>query len=137
MSFSLADILFVIVIFQLLFTSLFLFTHRKCGGRRSSSNGLLGTFFLVIGLDLADNLLLIKGVYLAHPEFALLECLVAAVVWAAVVSVHPVDFVPGFSVKPAKVPAFSAVCGPFHYYGGILVDAGAGAAADDLGTDHG
>jgi len=68
MSFSLADILFVIVIFQLLFTSLFLFTHRR--GRRSS-NGLLGTFFLVIGLDLADNLLLIKGVYLARPEYAI------------------------------------------------------------------
>ncbi len=68
MSFGLADILFVIVIFQLLFTSLFLFTHR--GGRRSS-NGLLGTFFLVIGLNLMDNLLLIKGVYTAHPGFAI------------------------------------------------------------------
>jgi len=67
MSFSLSDILFLIVIFQLLFTSVFLFTH---GGGRKSSNGLLGAFFLVIGLDLADNLLLIKGVYLAHPEFA-------------------------------------------------------------------
>jgi hypothetical protein len=68
MSFSLADILFVIVIFQLLFTSVFLFTQR--GGRRSS-NGLLGAFFLVIGLDLMDNLLLIKGVYTAHPGFAI------------------------------------------------------------------
>jgi len=73
MSFSLPDVLFVIVIFQLLFTSLFLFTHRggSGAGGRSSSSGLLGTFFLVIGLNLADNLLLIKGVYLAHPEFAI------------------------------------------------------------------
>jgi AraC-like DNA-binding protein len=68
MSFGLADILFVIVIFQLLFTSVFLLTHR--GGRRSS-NALLGVFFLVIGLNLTDNLLLIKGVYAGHPGFGL------------------------------------------------------------------
>jgi len=68
MSFSLADILFVIVIFQLLFTSLFLFTHR--GGRRSS-NVLLGAFFLVIGLNLMDNLLLIKGAYTGNTGFGL------------------------------------------------------------------
>jgi AraC-like DNA-binding protein len=68
MSFSLADILFVVVIFQLLFTSGFLFTHR--GGRRVG-NRLLAAFFLTIGLDLLDNLLLIKGIYSAHPAFAL------------------------------------------------------------------
>ena len=68
MSFSLADILFVIVIFQLLFTSVFLFTHR--GGRRVS-NRLLAFFFLTIGLNLTDNLLLINGAYTDHPEFGL------------------------------------------------------------------
>ena len=45
MSFSLSDTFFVIVIFQLLFTSVFLFTHQK--GRRIS-NTLLGAFFLFL-----------------------------------------------------------------------------------------
>jgi AraC-like DNA-binding protein len=67
MSFGLPDILLVIVIFQLLFTSLFLFTHR--GGRRSS-NGLLGAFFVVIGLNLLDNLLLREGFYYEREAFA-------------------------------------------------------------------
>jgi AraC-like DNA-binding protein len=68
MSFSLSDILFVIVIFQLLFTSLFLFTHRS---GRKVSNRLLGAFFLVIGLNLMDNLLLIKGAYTGNAAFGL------------------------------------------------------------------
>jgi AraC-like DNA-binding protein len=68
MRFSLPEILFLIVIFQLLFTSVFLFTHR--GGRRVS-NGLLALFFLVIAFNLIDNLLLIKGVYLRNPGYAL------------------------------------------------------------------
>jgi AraC-like DNA-binding protein len=68
MSFSLSDTFFVIVIFQLLFTSVFLFTHQK--GRRIS-NTLLGAFFLAICLNLADNLLLIKGVYSNQPSLAL------------------------------------------------------------------
>lgn len=77
MSFSLSDILFLVVIFQLLFTSMFLFTYRggkgsgnRRGGRRSS-NGLLGAFFLVIGLNLMDNLLLIRGAYTGNPGFGL------------------------------------------------------------------
>jgi AraC-like DNA-binding protein len=68
MSFSLSDTFFVIVIFQLLFTSVFLFTHQK--GKRIS-NALLGAFFLAICLNLADNLLLIKGVYSNAPSLAL------------------------------------------------------------------
>jgi AraC-like DNA-binding protein len=68
MTFSLSDILFVIVIFQLLFTSLFLFTHRS---GRKVSNRLLGAFFLVIGLNLMDNLLLIKGAYTGNAAFGL------------------------------------------------------------------
>jgi|HubBroStandDraft_1064217.scaffolds.fasta_scaffold13301_3 AraC-like DNA-binding protein len=67
MSFSLPDILFVIVIFQLLFTSAFLFMHR---GGRAVSNGLLGAFFLVIGLNLLDNFLLREGFYDGRPAFA-------------------------------------------------------------------
>jgi AraC-like DNA-binding protein len=68
MSFSMPDILFVIVIFQLLFTSAFLFANRR---GKAVSNGLLGIFFLVIGLNLLDNLLLIKGVYAGHEGFGL------------------------------------------------------------------
>jgi AraC-like DNA-binding protein len=68
MSFSLSDILFVVVIFQLLFTSFLLFTHRS---GRKVSNRLLGAFFLVIGLNLMDNLLLIKGTYAGNPGFGL------------------------------------------------------------------
>jgi AraC-like DNA-binding protein len=86
MNYSLSDILFLIVIFQLLFTSMFLFTYRSGRGSgngrsgrgssngrsgRRSSNGLLGAFFLVIGLNLMDNLLLIKGVYMGNPGFGL------------------------------------------------------------------
>lgn len=67
MSFSLADILFLLVIFQLFFTSGFLYTYR---GGRKVSNALLATFYLAIGLDLLDNLLLIKGAYSGQPRFA-------------------------------------------------------------------
>lgn len=68
MSFSLSDIFFVVVIFQLLFTSVFLFSHQK---GNTISNALLGALFLAICLNLADNLLLIKGVYSNAPSFGL------------------------------------------------------------------
>src|SRR6185312_11672089 len=70
MSFNPAEILVVLVIFQLVFTSVFLFTHRK---GRVVGNRLLGFFFLAIGLDLLDNLLLLKGIYSVHPAFGLLS----------------------------------------------------------------
>jgi AraC-like DNA-binding protein len=68
MTFSLSDILFIIVIFQLLFTAFFLFTHKKAG---RISNGLLGALFLAICLNLADNFLLIKRFYFSYPSLAL------------------------------------------------------------------
>lgn len=68
MRFSLAEILFLVVIFQLLLTSGFLFTQR---GGRAASNRLLAFFFLAIGLNLIDNLLLIKGFYLRNPRLGL------------------------------------------------------------------
>jgi AraC-like DNA-binding protein len=68
MSFSLSDILFIIVIFQLLFTAFFLFTHEKA---RRLSNSLLGALFLAICLNLADNFLLIKRFYFSYPSLAL------------------------------------------------------------------
>jgi len=63
MNSSLSDILFVIVIFQLLFISVFLFTHEK--GRRIS-NIILGAFFLSISLNLADSFLVLKKVYMTN-----------------------------------------------------------------------
>lgn len=63
MNFTLSDILFIIVIFQLLFISVFLFTHEK--GRRIS-NAFLGAFFLSISLNLADSFLVLKKVYLTN-----------------------------------------------------------------------
>jgi AraC-like DNA-binding protein len=66
MDFTVADIFFIIVIFQLLFTSLFLFTHTK---GKKISNLLLGAFFLSICLNLTDNFLFLRKIYLLHPLF--------------------------------------------------------------------
>lgn len=63
MDLSLSDILFIIVIFQLLFIAVFLFTHEK--GKRIS-NIILGAFFLSISLNLADSFLVLKKVYLTN-----------------------------------------------------------------------
>jgi AraC-like DNA-binding protein len=68
MSFSLSDTFFIIVIFQLLFTAIFLFTHKT--GKRIS-NALLGSFFLAICLNLTDNLMVMKRVYFFLPSLAL------------------------------------------------------------------
>ena len=57
---GLSDILFVIVIFQLLFISVFLFTHER--GKRIS-NAFLAVFFLSIALNLADSFLVLKKIY--------------------------------------------------------------------------
>jgi AraC-like DNA-binding protein len=67
MNFFLPDILFVLIIFQLLFLSFFLFTHEK--GNRIS-NILLGSFFLTIALNLLDVLLLMTGAYDNNPWLA-------------------------------------------------------------------
>lgn len=67
MKFSLSNILFILVIFQLLFLSLFLFTYKK--GRRIS-NILLGLFFLSISLNLLDVFLLLTGTYSSNPWLA-------------------------------------------------------------------
>src|SRR5437868_9405902 len=66
--FNFSDILFLLVLFLLLFISIFLFTSDK--GRRIS-NILIGSFFLVICLNLTDSFLLLKQVYFQYPAFAL------------------------------------------------------------------
>jgi AraC-like DNA-binding protein len=67
MNIRLTNILFVLIIFQLLFLGSFLFTQQ--GGKRIS-NRLLGFFFLSICLNLLDVFLLGTGFYFTHPGFA-------------------------------------------------------------------
>ena len=67
MNVSFQNILFILIVFQLLFLSLFLFTQEK--GKRIS-NILLGSFFLSIGLNLLDVFLLMTGAYSANPWLA-------------------------------------------------------------------
>jgi AraC-like DNA-binding protein len=64
---SLGNVLFVLIVFQLLFLSVYLFSQQK--GKRIS-NRLLGFFFLAICLNLLDVFLLQTGVYFAHPGLA-------------------------------------------------------------------
>ena len=64
---SLGNILFVLIVFQLLFLSAYLFSQQK---GKPLSNRLLGIFFLTIALNLFDVLLLQTGVYFAHPGIA-------------------------------------------------------------------
>jgi AraC-like DNA-binding protein len=61
------ELLFVLLIFQLLFLSIFLFTQRN---REPRTNQLLGSFFLSIGLNLLDLFLLKAGVYFTYPDWA-------------------------------------------------------------------
>jgi AraC-like DNA-binding protein len=67
MQFNFSDILFTLVLFLLLFISVFLFTSDK--GKRIS-NILIGSFFLALALNLADSFLLLKQVYFQYPEWA-------------------------------------------------------------------
>jgi hypothetical protein len=63
MNVSFSSILFVLIIFQLLFLSWYLFTHEK--GKRIS-NILLGLFFLSIALNLLDVFLGAEGAYTSN-----------------------------------------------------------------------
>jgi AraC-like DNA-binding protein len=67
MNISLSNILFVLIIFQLLFLSLFLLTQKK--GKRIR-HILLGLFFLSICLNLLDVFLFETGVYFSIPQIA-------------------------------------------------------------------
>src|SRR3954454_17488883 len=68
MQFSFSDILFMMVLFLLLFISVFLFTSNR--GKRIS-NILIGCFFLSLCLNLIDSFLLLKQFYLDYPALAL------------------------------------------------------------------
>jgi AraC-like DNA-binding protein len=63
---KLPDILIILLIFQLLFTSIYLFSKK---GGKAISNKLLGCFFLSICISMADNLLLRTGVGYSYPDF--------------------------------------------------------------------
>jgi AraC-like DNA-binding protein len=67
MAFNLSNVLFILIIFQLLFLSFFLFTQKN---QTRTGNNLLGLFFLSICLNLLDVFLLNTGVYFAHPALA-------------------------------------------------------------------
>ena len=67
MNISLADLLFALVIFQLLMLSFLLFAPSK---GKSISSSLLGAFFLSICLNLADVFLFRLGIYYNYPAFA-------------------------------------------------------------------
>jgi len=67
MAFNLSNILFILIIFQLLFLSFFLFTQKK---GQPAANSLLGFFFLSICLNLLDVFLLNTGIYFSYPNFA-------------------------------------------------------------------
>lgn len=66
MIFTLTEGLLIIVIFQLILISIFLFTHDK---GKKISNILLGAFFLAIGLNLLDSFLVLEKVYLHNTAF--------------------------------------------------------------------
>ncbi len=67
MNINFTQALFILIIFQLLFLSFFLFTHGK---EKRISKRLLGAFFLSIALNLLDVFLLISGVYSPFPALA-------------------------------------------------------------------
>ncbi|MFI5152333.1 MAG: helix-turn-helix domain-containing protein [Chitinophagales bacterium] len=67
MTIGISDIFFILVIFQLLFISFFLFTYNK---GKKISNILLGSFFLSICLNLIDVFLMMKKVYFSNPSLA-------------------------------------------------------------------
>jgi AraC-like DNA-binding protein len=67
MRLDLTSILFVLIIFQLLFLSTFLFTQQK--GKRVS-HWLLASFFLSIALNLLDVFLLMNRAYSSCPALA-------------------------------------------------------------------
>jgi AraC-type DNA-binding domain-containing proteins len=67
MNVDIGSILLILVIFQLLFLGLFLFTLSV--GKRIS-NILLGSFFISIALNLLDLFLLKTGAYFSHPRVA-------------------------------------------------------------------
>jgi AraC-like DNA-binding protein len=68
MQFNISDILFLMVLFLLLFISVFLFTSNR---GKHISNILIGCFFLSLCLNLIDGFLLLKQFYFQYPAFAL------------------------------------------------------------------
>jgi AraC-like DNA-binding protein len=63
------DILSILVVFQLVFISLFLFTHTK--GKRLSHR-LLGAFFLSLAFNIGSGLLMLTGAYPQWQQFVFL-----------------------------------------------------------------
>ncbi len=68
MTFSFTEVLMLLVIFQLLFTGSFLFSHDK---GKKISNRLLALFFFSLCVNMTDSILLLKGVYEKYPHWAI------------------------------------------------------------------
>lgn len=69
-SLNLFDVLVIVVIFQYLLIATFLFFHRPS---RPSANYFLAIFFVLIAVNLADGLAMMKGFFLRFPNLALIE----------------------------------------------------------------
>jgi len=67
---SLLTILSTLILFQLALMALFLFTTKK---GKTISNRLLGCFFLLLLLNIADGVLAFAGFYTTYPQLAHLE----------------------------------------------------------------
>ena len=117
MNISLTDILFILMIFQLLFLSLYLFTQEK---GKKISNILLGLFFLSISLNLLDYFLFSQAAYKRIPWLAgwgsCLPLLFGPFIYLYTQSVLYKDFYPG---KKSRIHfllfVIFFVCTEFYY----------------------
>jgi len=66
MPFTVTYILFILILFQLLFLSLFLFIQKQ----KNTGNTILGFFFLCICFNLLDVFFLDTGLYFIYPKLA-------------------------------------------------------------------
>jgi AraC-like DNA-binding protein len=70
MQFTLFNILSIVILFQLVLLMLFLFTSSK---GKPVSNVILGLFFLVLAINIADGVLSVSGFFEKFPQWAHLE----------------------------------------------------------------
>ena len=70
MEISILNIITILILFQLVFVSLFLFTSKS--GRRLS-NRILGFFFLLLAFNIGDGIISMSGFYVQFPQMAHIE----------------------------------------------------------------
>ncbi|MEO7988512.1 MAG: AraC family transcriptional regulator [Chryseolinea sp.] len=123
MNLKIEEGLFVIIIFQLLLLSFFLFTQEK--GRRFSLF-LMGFFFLALGLNIADGFLLYRGFYFTYPSVALwgpaLALAFGPLLYFYTKSVIFRDFKFSFSILFHLVPFVVLECVTLGVYSSLSVE---------------